>query len=101
MPHLLTKMAIAAVAVTLAASFTQAEAMPRLVQSGYASLPVEQVRSYRRYKKRYPQTYTYESEYPRTYNRRGYDYYPPGYSDEIHELRRAFPSTNWPPSMRY
>ncbi|MGH6865807.1 MAG: hypothetical protein ACREDO_06505 [Methyloceanibacter sp.] len=22
-------------------------------------------------------------------------------SDEIRELRRAFPSTNWPPSMRY
>ena len=28
---------------------------------------------------------------------------PPYYeqSDEIRELRRAFPSTNWPPSMRY
>jgi hypothetical protein len=37
--------------------------------------------------------------YP-AYGGYGYRYYGNGH-DEVRELQRLFPSTNWPPSMRY
>ncbi len=46
----------------------------------------------------YPNSYVYNgngSNYGNSYN------YQSDQSDEIRELRRAFPSTNWPPSDRY
>jgi hypothetical protein len=39
-------------------------------------------------------------EYPAEYGRYGYRHYGNGHA-EIRELQRLFPSTNWPPSMRY
>ena len=39
-------------------------------------------------------------EYSADYGRYGYRRYGNGH-DEIRELQRLFPSTNWPPSMRY
>jgi hypothetical protein len=44
----------------------------------------------------YAPNYAYRG-YP-AYN--GYGYYRNGHN-EIRELQRLFPSTNWPPSMRY
>jgi len=46
----------------------------------------------------YPDSYVYNgngSNYSNSYHYNSYE------SDEIRELRRAFPSTNWPPSDRY
>src|SRR5262245_983354 len=44
----------------------------------------------------YSSGYGYDSDYSGRYNTPYYQQ-----SDEIRELRRAFPSTNWPPSDRY
>ena len=55
-----------------------------------------------RYDPSYGQNYgSYEYEYPAAnYGRHAYR--PDGGGqDEIRELQRLFPSTNWPPSMRY
>jgi hypothetical protein len=46
----------------------------------------------------YPSYGSYE--YSAGYGRHGYRRYGNGH-DEIRELQRLFPSTNWPPSMRY
>lgn len=39
-------------------------------------------------------------DYPASYNGYSYRYHRRGH-DEIRELQRLFPSTNWPSSMRY
>ena len=71
------------------------QALPGLASPG---LQVEEA-GYRRAKRYRP---LYDSDY---YVAQGYDVRTygccVGQSDEIRELRRAFPSTNWPPSDRY
>ena len=82
LPKILGFAAAAALGFTLVAGACAAEA-------GY----------YKRYNRSY-QPYSYGS-YPSSYNYgHGYRYYGNGH-DEIRELQRLFPETNWPPSMRY
>ena len=55
----------------------------------------------RRYKRN--RIYVYDDQTANTTTRKKANQIPPynEQSDEIRELRRAFPSTNWPPSDRY
>jgi hypothetical protein len=76
------KVGLAVLAVGLLASVTSASAGYR---HGHAYLY-----SYE------PNGYGYDSDYSGRYITPYYQQ-----SDEIRELRRAFPSTNWPPSDRY
>lgn len=65
------------------------------------SAPSFQLAGYRhRYDRRAPYLYSEEGYPGRYYAPRHYGggYY---YSDEIRELRRLYPQTNWPPSLRY
>jgi hypothetical protein len=104
MPHLLTRLpkvlalaASAVLSVFLLAGAGPAEAAPGQALHGLASpaLPVEQIGYYRRYNRSYG-----PNEYSTNYGSYGYRSYGRGH-DEIRELQRLFPSTNWPPSMRY
>jgi len=93
--------ASAALTVFLFASAGGAQAAPGQGLNSVASsgLPVEQAGYYKRYHRSY-QPYAYGS-YPSGYgNSYGYRTYGNGH-DEIRELQRLFPSTNWPSSMRY
>ena len=76
------KVGLAVLAVGLLASVTSASA-------GYRG---------HHYYNSYPDSYVYNG-YGSNYSN-GYAYQS-DQSDEIRELRRAFPSTNWPPSDRY
>ena len=100
LPKLLGLAAVAAFGLTLFAGSGPAEAAPgqglsALTASG---LPVEEAGYYKRYYRSH-QPYAYGS-YPGGYSGYGYRSYGNGH-DEIRELQRLFPSTNWPPSMRY
>ena len=99
LPKLLGLAAAAALGLALFAGSGPAVAAPgqglsSLTTSG---LPVEQAGYYKRYYRSY-QPYAYGS-YPSGYSY-GYRSYGNGH-DEIRELQRLFPSTNWPPSLRY
>jgi hypothetical protein len=102
MPHDLIKAGVATLAIGLFAAVTPANAAPHAALSvGSAALPIEQV-GYRHghhyFYNSYPEDYAYNSGGYQS----GQSYsYRSGESDEIRELRRAFPSTNWPPSDRY
>ena len=98
-PKLSGLAAAAALGLTLFAGSGPAEAASGQGLSGLTTsgLPVEQAGYYKRYYRSY-QPYAYGS-YTGGYNY-GYRYYGNGH-DEIRELQRLFPSTNWPPSMRY
>ncbi len=62
-----------------------------------ANSPVETTGYYRRYRRAYiPESYAYEPNY----KTKSYRSYGNGH-DEVRELQRLFPETNWPPSMRY
>ena len=99
LPKLLGLAAAAALGLALFASSGPAvdapgQGLSSLTTSG---LPVEQAGYYKRYYRSY-QPYAYGS-YP-SGNGYGYRSYGNGH-DEIRELQRLFPSTNWPPSLRY
>lgn len=102
LPKLLALAASAAFSAVLLTGTGPADAAPGQALTDLASpaLPVEQVGGYGRRHYR-----SYDSDYvPRDYsgNYRAYAYHPyRGGHDEIRELQRLFPSTNWPPSMRY
>jgi hypothetical protein len=99
LPKVLALAASAAFSVFVLAGAGQVQAAPGHVLNSLASpaSPVEQIGYYRRYN-RYYQGYG-PNEYSDNY---GYNYrsYGRGH-DEIRELQRLFPSTNWPYSMRY
>lgn len=97
LPKLLGLAAAAVLGLTLFAGSGQAAPGQGLSRQTASGLPVEQASYYKRYHRAY-QPYAYGS-YPSGYS---YDYraYGNGH-DEIHELQRLFPSTNWPSSMRY
>jgi len=76
------KVALAVLGVGLVASVTSASA-------GYRG---------HHYYNSYPDSYVYSGNGSNYSNRYVYQ---SNQSDEIRELRRAFPSTNWPPSDRY
>jgi hypothetical protein len=99
LPRLLGLAASAALGLALIAGSGSAEAAPGQGLSSLAAsgLPVEQAGYYKRYYRSY-QPYAYGS-YPSGYSY-GYRSYGNGH-DEIRELQRLFPSTNWPPSLRY
>ena len=80
LPKLLGLAAAAALGLTLFAGLGLAEAAPGQGLSGLtlSGLPVEQAGYYKRYYRSYGNGH-----------------------DEIRELQRLFPSTNWPSSMRY
>jgi hypothetical protein len=103
MPHDRIKAGVVTLAIGLFAALTPANAAPQVALGGLNStaLPIEQV-GYRHghhyFYSSYPEDYAYSSDGYQSYQ--GYSYRS-GESDEIRELRRAFPSTNWPPSDRY
>lgn len=109
MPHLpirlaklLALAASAAFSVFLFAGSGPASAVPAQQLKGLTSpaLPVEQAGGYgRRHYRSYPNYRSYSYDYPAYYGY-GYRSYGRG-QDEIRELQRLYPSTNWPPSMRY
>jgi hypothetical protein len=92
-------MTAAALAVGLGvfASFAPASAAPMQASSGLTNpgLEVEDA-GYRRAKKN-REYYVYQYGVPERSER----YMPFGGSDEIRELQRYWPYTNWPRSMRY
>ncbi len=97
LPKLLALTASAALGLLVFAA-APAEAAPgqgsnTVTASG---LPVEQVGHYRKY---YRPNYVVR-DYPASYGGYSYRHYGRGH-DEIRELQRLFPSTNWPSSMRY
>jgi hypothetical protein len=97
LPKLTALAASAAFSVFLFASAGATHAAPSqgLNTLAASGLPVEQAGYYKRYNRSY-QPYAYGS-YPSGYRYRSY-----GHSNyEVRELQRLFPSTNWPPSMRY
>jgi hypothetical protein len=100
LPKLLGLAAVAALGLTLFAGSGPVEAAPGQGLSGLTAsgLPVEEAGYYKRYYRSH-QPYAYGS-YPGGYSGYGYRSYGNGH-DEIRELQRLFPSTNWPPSMRY
>lgn len=100
LPRLMALVASAAFAVLLFAGSGQAEAAPGQGLNSFASsgLPVEQAGYYKRQYRSY-QPYAYGS-YPGGYSGHGYNSNGHG-NYEIRELQRLFPSTNWPPSLRY
>ena len=89
----------AAFSVFLFASSSQADAAPVRGLNSLASpaLPVEQAGYYRRQYRSYNPNYAvrdYSGDYG-SYGYRGNGH------EEIRELQRLFPSTNWPNSVRY
>jgi hypothetical protein len=93
MPKLLALAASAAFSLILFTGLSEAAPVPAVGGLAASALPVEQAGYYRRHYRSY-RSYDYPAGYgPRAY----YD----GGRDEIRELQRAYPSTNWPPSMRY
>lgn len=88
-----------AFALTLGLFAAPANATPQ-APSGVTApgLQIEDV-GYKRGKK-YRQLYASESYAPNS-NYRVHRYAPYGGSDEIRELQRLFPQTNWPSSLRY
>lgn len=89
-----------ALTLGLFAASAPANATPMQAPSGVTApgLQIEDV-GYKRGKK-YRQLYATEYYAPNS-NYQVYRYTPYGGSDEIRELQRLFPETNWPPSMRY
>jgi hypothetical protein len=78
------KVGLAVLAVGLLASVTSASAGYRHGHAYYNSYPND-----------YSYSYNGGNGYSESFGSPNYQ------SDEIRELRRAFPSTNWPPSDRY
>jgi hypothetical protein len=105
MPYLPTRMLVlaasAAFSVFLFASSGQVDAAPVQGLNSLASpaLPVEQAGYYRRQYRSYSPDYAVR-DYPGYNGAYAYRGYGNGH-DEIRELQRLFPSTNWPYSMRY
>jgi hypothetical protein len=101
LPKLLGLAAAAALGLTLFAGSGSAVAAPGQGLSGLSAsgLPVEQAGYYKRYSRYYKPYVT--QDYPADYGRRVYRPYYGNGADEIRELQRLFPETNWPPSMRY
>ncbi len=104
LPRLATFMALAALAAIGALLFvgsSQAGAAPLPALKGVAqsASQIEPAGYYRRYRRAYVPDY-YVGDYDRNYSTYSYRNYGNG-SDEIRELQRLFPETNWPPSMRY
>jgi hypothetical protein len=104
MTHLPTRLSkllgltgFAALALALLAGPSPATAAPGQALSGLAAVgsPVEKAGYYKRHYRSY-RPYAYGG-YPGSYGYR----YPGNGHDEIRELQRLFPSTNWPASMRY
>jgi hypothetical protein len=99
LPKVMALAVSAAFAMLMFAGSGEAQAAPGQGLNSVASsgLPVEQAGYYRRYRSYQP--YAHES-YPGGYSNYGYRSY--GHTNyEIRELQRLFPSTNWPPSLRY
>jgi hypothetical protein len=99
--HLTTAAAIA-LSFGLVAGAGSTNAAPQAPGLTSPGLQVEDA-GYKRYYRRY-QPYSYGPDYYVS------DYYAPSYrvyrdipggNNEIRELQRLFPSTNWPPSLRY
>jgi hypothetical protein len=90
--------ALAAIGALLFAGSGQAGAAPAQGLKGLvqAASPVEAVGYYRRYRGNHYPDYVVR-DYAPNYS---YRHYGNGH-DEIRELQRLFPETNWPPSMRY
>lgn len=103
LPRLATFMALAALAAIGALLFagSQAGASPAQALKGLteAESPVESVGYYKRQRRAYLPEY-YVNDYAPDYRTYSYRNYGNGH-DEIRELQRLFPETNWPPSMRY
>jgi hypothetical protein len=95
--HPLMTVAALAVGLGLFASFAPTSAAPMQAPSGLTNpgLEVEDA-GYRREKKN-REYYAYQYGVTGRSGR----YMPFGGSDEIRELQRYWPYTNWPPSMRY
>lgn len=100
MPHLLSKLAVASFALAAAASFSSANAAPHPSMTGVAAAGDVQPVTYRHYYRHAPYYGGYDDG-RQAYAAPPYAYRYYGYSDEIHELRRLYPETNWPPSQRY
>ena len=100
LPRALTVAAALALTLGLFAASAPANAAPVQAPSGVTApgLQIQDV-GYKRGKK-YRQLYASEYYSPNS-NYRVYRYEPYGGSDEIRELQRLFPQTNWPPSQRY
>ena len=101
LPKMLGLAAAAALGLTLFAGSGPAEATAGQGLSGLTAsgLPVEQAGYYKRYR-RYSNPYA-TRDYPADYGRYAYRPHYGNGQDEIRELQRLFPETNWPPSMRY
>jgi len=99
LPRALTVAGAFALTLGLFAASAPANAAP--MQAPSVSVPGLQIQDvgYKRGKK-YRQLYASEYYAPDS-GYRVYRYAPYGGSDEIRELQRLFPQTNWPPSMRY
>jgi hypothetical protein len=93
--------ALAAIGALLFAGSGQANAAPAPGLKGLveATSPVEPVGYYKRYRGGYYPGYVVR-DYAPNYGTYSYRHYGNGH-DEIRELQRLFPETNWPPSMRY
>jgi hypothetical protein len=88
--------ALAAIGALLFAGSGQANAAPQALKGFVqATSPVEPVGYYRRYRRAYV-----PDSYAPNYGTYSYRHYGNGH-DEVRELQRLFPETNWPPSMRY
>jgi len=100
LPRALSLAGAFALTLGLFAASAPANATPMQAPSGVTApgLQIQDV-GYRRGKK-YRQLYASEYDAPNS-NYRAYRYAPYGGSDEIRELQRLFPQTNWPPSLRY
>ena len=104
LPRLTTLLALAALAAIGALLFAgsrAAEASPARVLAGLpeAGLPLEDIGYYKRNRRTYYPDYAV-TDYGKPYRSYSYRNYGNGH-DEIRELQRLFPETNWPPSMRY
>jgi hypothetical protein len=100
MPRLFFTTTAAAFALGLFAYLGQADAAPQVPLNGLTSpaLPVVQT-YYRHYRRQFYPYYGFQY-YGQDYGARSY-YYGRYRGAEVRELERAFPSTLWPPSMRY
>jgi hypothetical protein len=94
--HFTTAAAIA-LSLGLVAGAGTASAAPQAPSLTGPGLQVADV-GYKRYYRRYQPDYYVSDYYAPSY--RVYRNIPGG-NNEIRELQRLFPSTNWPPSLRY
>lgn len=103
LPRLATLMALAALAaigaLLFAGSHANASPAQGLKDLAETASPVQPAGYYKRYRRAYVPDY-YVNDYAPNYRTYPYRNYGNGH-DEIRELQRLFPETNWPPSMRY